>query len=59
MSGLGIPLSARFSNLIETQRRGLELWSLGLPGYGLDQELLVYVLGGSRFQADMAIFFVS
>jgi len=57
--GWGVPAEKRFSNLIETQRRPLEIWNLAVPGYGLDQEILSYERDGRSLNADQVIFFVS
>lgn len=57
--GWGVPEDKRFSNLIENQRRHLEIWNLAVPGYGLDQEILSYERDGKPLNADEVIFFVS
>ncbi|HEV8722539.1 MAG TPA: hypothetical protein VGW77_18125 [Candidatus Binatia bacterium] len=57
--GWGILEEKRFSNLIETQRRDLEIRNLAVPGYGLDQEILSYKRDGKSLNADHVIFFVS
>ncbi len=57
--GWGVPEDKRFSNLIENQGQGLEMWNLAVPGYGLDQQILSYEKGGKSFNADEVIFFVS
>ena len=57
--GWGIPQEQRFSNLIENQRSDLEVWNLGVPGYGLDQEVLAYEQSGNTFNADAVIFYIS
>lgn len=55
--GWGIPVDQRFSRLLERRAAGLEIWNLGVPGYGLDQEVLAYER--QRADADEAVFFVS
>jgi hypothetical protein len=34
------------------------VWNLGVPGYGLDQEVLSYEVDGGQFHADEVVFFV-
>jgi hypothetical protein len=57
--GWGVPAEERFSHVIEENRKELEVWNLGVPGYGLDQEILAYERSGQSLNADNAIFFVS
>jgi hypothetical protein len=57
--GWGIPEEQRFSNLVEARAAGLEVWNLGVPGYGLDQEILAYERDGQRFEADEVVLLVS
>ena len=55
--GWGNPVEKRFSNLLEKSLPGIEMWNLGVPAYGLDQELLLYKK--EVFETDVVIFFVS
>jgi hypothetical protein len=57
--GWGVPATGRFSELLEKQVAGLELCNLGIPGYGLDQEILLYERAAAALEADRAIFLVS
>jgi len=57
--GWGVSERQRFSNLLEEQKPSLELWNLGVPGYGFDQQILSYERDGQSFSADEVIFFVS
>ncbi len=57
--GWGTPAEKRFSNLLEDQKLHWEMWNLGVPGYGLDQQVLSYVKQGQLLNADEVIFFVS
>jgi hypothetical protein len=57
--GWGITQEQRFSNLIENQRLDLEVWNLGVPGYGLGQEVLAYEQTGNTFSTDAVIFYIS
>lgn len=57
--GWGVDAGARFSNLVEERVSDLEVLNLGVPGYGLDQEILTYESRGAALGADEVIFFVS
>ncbi|MGB6706278.1 MAG: SGNH/GDSL hydrolase family protein [Pseudolabrys sp.] len=56
--GWGLNDGERFSDLIENERAGLEIWNLGVPGWGLDQEILLNEKEGKLLHADEVIFFV-
>ena len=57
--GWGVPQAERFSDLLEQRIRGLEVWNHGVPGYGLDQEVLSYEREAESLAFDEAMFFVS
>jgi hypothetical protein len=57
--GWGVPEESRFSNLLERSVPSLEVWNLGVPAYGLDQELLTYGQGAPTPDADEVLFYVS
>ena len=57
--GWGVDREKRFSNLSEAGRPSLEIWNLGVPGYGLGQEIISYEKNGSSLNADEIILFVS
>lgn len=57
--GWGLPDEKRFSNLVEDADEGLEIWNLGVPGYGLDQQVLSYQRDTAAWSADAVVFFVS
>lgn len=57
--GWGVPMEARYTNLVEARSAGLEVWNLAVPGYGLDQEILSYEQDGQRFEADEVVLLVS
>jgi hypothetical protein len=57
--GWGTAREQRFSNRLEEQHPSLEVWNLGIPGYGLDQQVLAYEQTGHHFQAHEIILFVS
>lgn len=56
--GWGVADSLRFSELLETRHPELEMWNLGVPAYGLDQQVIAYEETG-RGPADVVGFFVS
>ena len=57
--GWGIPAQARFSNLLEDDGRALEAWNHATPGYGLDQQILLYEREAHAIDVDEVVFFVS
>jgi hypothetical protein len=57
--GWGIPAQTRFSNLLEGEGRSLEMWNHAVPGYGLDQEVLLYEKEGRSLDVDEVMLFVS
>ena len=57
--GWGVPAGKRFTNLLEDSLKNIEIWNLGVPGYGLDQEVLSYQRDGKFFNADAIIFYIS
>lgn len=54
--GWGNPAEKRFSNLLEKSLSNTEIWNLGVPAYGLDQQILLYKR--DTVDADAVIFFV-
>jgi hypothetical protein len=56
--GWGVEEGERFSAGIERRRPALEVWNLGVPGYGLDQQVLSYELQPLP-AADEALLFVT
>jgi hypothetical protein len=40
--GWGVAASARYADLLEGDEGTLEIWNRGVPGYGLDQQILAY-----------------
>jgi hypothetical protein len=57
--GWGVPENKRFSNVVERSQPNLEIWNMAIPGYGLDQQILLYKEIESTLQADHVVFFVS
>lgn len=57
--GWGIAEKDRFSNLVESSKQDTEIWNLGVPGYGLDQEILAYEREGLSMNADEVIFLIT
>jgi hypothetical protein len=56
--GWGVPADARFTDLVEADLPGVEIWNRGVPGYGLDQEILSYERDGD-VAADDVLLWVS
>ena len=56
--GWGLNEGERFSDLIENERASLEIWNTGVPGWGLDQEILLNEKEGKLLHADEVMFFV-
>lgn len=57
--GWGNTDKQRFSNLVENRGQSIEVLNFGVPGYGLDQQILSYQRDGLSFDADEVIFFAS
>jgi hypothetical protein len=57
--GWGIPMEARFSNLLENHLSGVEIWNRAVPGYALDQMALAYLSRPDTEPADEAVFYLS
>lgn len=57
--GWGVAEERRFSNLLETRIAGLEVCNLGVPGYGVDQQLLHYEWRAQEWRADEVALFVT
>jgi hypothetical protein len=57
--GWGLPQSDRFTDLLDARVDGLEVWNRGVPGYGLDQQILSYTRDAETLAVDEAMFFVS
>ena len=57
--GWGIPKGRRFTDLLETRHPDLEVWNLGVVGYGFDQELLAYERLGARLHGEVIVLFAT
>jgi hypothetical protein len=57
--GWGVQQEKRFSNILEDRGNSLEVWNLGVPGYGLDQEIISYEQNGISLDADEIILLVT
>lgn len=56
--GWGLPATQRFTNLLESRIESTEIWNLGVPGYGLGQQVVAYETAGVHCSADEVCFFV-
>jgi len=57
--GWGVPEGERFSDLAEAALPSVEVWNLGVPGYGLDQEVLAGEGGDEPLDADIVVLYLS
>jgi hypothetical protein len=57
--GWGVPHGRRFTDLLEARHPQLEVWNLGVMGYGFDQALLEYERGGETWNADAVVLLAS
>jgi hypothetical protein len=57
--GWGVTPDQAVSGLVEAHSSSTEVWNMGVPGYGLDQEILSYEKDGGSLSATDVIFFVS
>lgn len=59
--GQGVPMEGCFARRMERDLRGVEVINSGVPGYGLDQEYLLYKDRAHRFGADLVllVFFIN
>ncbi len=57
--GWGVDVEKRFSNRMESLRDDLEVWNLAVPGYGLDQEVISYLINGKRLRGEEVFLFLS
>jgi hypothetical protein len=56
--GVGVPIEKHFTQLLEGYFRDLEVINLGVPGFGIDQELLFLQTEGFRYRPDLVIAYV-
>jgi hypothetical protein len=57
--GEGIPFGDRFTDIAEQRFRNLEVITMGVPGYGLDQMLLTFAEEGVKYQPDVVVVFLA
>lgn len=57
--GWGVSEGERFSDFAEAALPGVEVWNLGVPGYGLDQEVLAYEGETGGFEAAIVVLYLS
>ena len=57
--GWGIAQGRRFTDLLEAGHPSLEVWNLGVMGYGLDQQLLEYEVRAEGWGADVVVLLVT
>lgn len=57
--GEGIPYGERFTDIAEQSFRNVELLTMGVPGYGLDQMVLMFAEEGVKYQPDVVMVVVA
>ena len=57
--GEGVPYGARFTDLAEDRLRGVEILTLAVPGYGLDQMLAMFADVGMAYRPDVIMLVVA
>jgi hypothetical protein len=57
--GEGVGDGERFTDIPENYFSNLEIINFGVPGYGLDQELVYFVAEGLKYSPDYVIIFIS
>jgi hypothetical protein len=57
--GEGIPFGDRFTDIAEQRFRNLEVITMAVPGYGLDQMLLTFAEDGVKYQPDVVLVFLA
>lgn len=57
--GWGVARERRFTDVLEARTDRVEFWNLGVPGYGLGQQVLAYESSGAALDTDEVAFLVS
>lgn len=57
--GSGVAYGERFADVAEDLLGDVEVVDMGVPGYGLDQALLAFVVEGVRYRPDAVVVFVN
>lgn len=57
--GEGVPYGARFADIPEESLDGLEIINAGVPGWGLESELVYLAREGVRYQPDWVVIFIN
>jgi len=57
--GWGVEVADRFTNRLEEQSAGAQVWNLAVPGYGLDQQIISYASLADDIAVDQVVFYVS
>lgn len=57
--GVGVELHERFTEIAENSLPGVEIWNAGVPGWGLDQELIYFLREGYKWNPDSIIIFLN
>jgi len=57
--GEGIPYGSRFTDIVEKRIDHIEIVNMGVPGYGVDESLVLFSTEGIKYQPDEVMLFVS
>ena len=57
--GWGVTPEQRATGIVEARNPSLDIWNMGVPGYGLDQEVLSYERDGGSFGATDVVLFAT
>ncbi len=57
--GEGVKYGERFTDILENENDDLEIINFGVPGYGIDQELLLFMKEGVKYSSDYVILLLS
>jgi hypothetical protein len=57
--GVGVAYGERFVDVAEQRLGDVEILDMGVPGYGLDQALVGFVVEGSRYHPDAVVVFLN
>ena len=57
--GEGVDYGKRFTDIPESDNTHLEIINFGVPGYGLDQELILFAREGLKYSPDYVIIFIN
>jgi len=57
--GQGVDYGARFTEVAEAELGDVEIVNMGVPGYGLDEALMAFLVEGRRYQPEVVVVFLN